>query len=362
VFQNFKKYIRNRQLLQDQRRFEEEFYKKAIVSYPPRHVTIGVTSFCNNNCVFCAYHSLDAKDSSNVYGLNFNLSFDDFTRIIDMCYRGRVPDTHICGTGEPFINKDILKMIDYSIKRYGKASVQTNFHRPIFEKNNYYDELIKRSVHISYITTDVLSGDPDQHNEMKKGSNYEDVLFAMEYINKHCNIKFKIHLILTKFNYLSIDKLIEEIFNRHINADLELVNLHPYNFNEITSLQAPFKSNDLEIINYLKNLEKIAKKFSINLSYPRPFDQPGTGKCNSFWTRFQTWPVKGIDEKRYHENIIIGGCNAVVKGDLSTLGYIFDYENIMDLWNNEYFVKYRTMLLAGAFPDKECVNCQSFNK
>ncbi|HQF10614.1 MAG TPA: radical SAM protein, partial [Spirochaetota bacterium] len=175
MFQNFKKYIRNRQLLQDQRRFEEEFYKKAIVSYPPRHVTIGVTSFCNNNCVFCAYHSLDAKDSSNVYGLNFNLSFDDFTRIIDMCYRGRVPDTHICGTGEPFINKDILKMIDYSIKRYGKASVQTNFHRPIFEKNNYYDELIKRSVHISYITTDVLSGDPDQHNEMKKGSNYEDV-------------------------------------------------------------------------------------------------------------------------------------------------------------------------------------------
>ena len=41
---------------------------------------------------------------------------------------------------------------------------------------------------------------------------------------------------------------------------------------------------------------------------------------------------------------------------------VADYRNMMDLWNNEFFIKYRTMLLNGEYPDKECVNCQSYQK
>jgi 2-iminoacetate synthase ThiH len=171
---------RKTQLTLDHIRFKRERYKKSVLSYPPRSVTIGITSYCNNKCVFCAYHSHDAKGKSNVHGLNYNLYLNDFKRIVDMCYEGRVPHVHICGTGEPFFNKEILNMIDYSINVYGKASIQTNFWKPLFEKKDYYNEIIKRAKHIEYITTDILSGNPGQHNELKKGSSYYDVLYAME--------------------------------------------------------------------------------------------------------------------------------------------------------------------------------------
>lgn len=342
----------------DTKRFEAEFLKKAVLSYPPRHVTIGITSSCNNRCVFCAYHSDDAKESSNVYGLHYNLCLSDFKKMVDMCYSSRVPHVHICGTGEPFFNNEVLKMMDYCIAIYGKTSIQTNFHRPLFEKKNYLDEIRKRAKGIEYITTDILSGDPQQHNELKKGSNYEDVLNAMEYINQSTPLRFRAHLILTHENYNNINRLIDDIYERGINASLEIVNLHPHNFNRTTSHDAPYKRRDIEITKVLESAIKNANKKGVQISVPRPFDSQNNS-CGSFWTRFQTWPTKGNDPSRYHENVIIGGCNAVVRGKLSTLGYIFDYKDIMSLWNNKYFTFYRKELLKGRYPDTECMNCQN---
>ena len=127
-----------------------------------------------------------------------------------MCYDGRVPSIHICATGEPFLHTDILMFIDYAIKVYGKTSIQTNFYAKIFENNDYIKELIKRGKNIRYITTDVLSGDPQEHEMLKKGSKYHEVLDAMEILSKKSNIFFHVHLILTKYNYQNIDKLIIE--------------------------------------------------------------------------------------------------------------------------------------------------------
>lgn len=55
---------------------------------PPSHITIGVTSACNNKCLFCSYHGEDARDNSNVYNLPFMLSMEEFKRITDMAHRG----------------------------------------------------------------------------------------------------------------------------------------------------------------------------------------------------------------------------------------------------------------------------------
>lgn len=345
----------------DEKSFQAEFYNEAVLSYPPRSVTVAISSFCDNKCVFCGYHSIDAEGASNVYNLKYKLSLQDFKKIVDLCYKGRVPHLHICATGEPFFHSDILEMIDYSIKVYGKASVQTNFSRSIFEKKDYYNELIKRGDDIKYITTDILSGDPEEHNKLKKGSSYSDVLYAMSYINKHKRIRFHIHLILTKINYMHIEDLIDDLHKNNINAQLDIVNLHPHDFNEFTTKDKAYFSSDIEITKALEAAKEKGEKVGITVSIPKPFDK-APSICGSFWTRFQIWPVKGNDPKRYHENVIVGGCNAVVKGKLSTLGYIFDYNDILDLWNNEHFVKNRKILLSGEYPDSECENCQSYRK
>ncbi|HUT22275.1 MAG TPA: radical SAM protein [Candidatus Bipolaricaulota bacterium] len=343
-------------------KYKKEFYKKAVVSYPPRHVSIGVMGgACSFQCAFCAYHCPDAAQISNVYKLPFTLSMEDFKKMVDMCYQSNVPHVHLTAGGEPFLCNDILKMIDYVIYVYGEVSLQTDFFKEIFEMKNYLDEILKRKKYISYITTDILSGDPAQHEQLKKGSDFKYLMDSMEYLSKNSKIKFKSHLIITKHNYLKLNDLIDEFAKRKINTMLEIVNLHPHGFNELTSKDSVYLSGDVEITEALSAAKAYGKEKGVKVLIPLPFDKK-EGRCGSFWTRFQTWPVKGNDPKRYGENVIIGGCNAVVLGDLSSLGYMFDYDNIMDLWNNERFVKIRKDLMNGIYPDKECANCQSYKK
>ena len=345
----------------DRRRFRSEFYRRAVLAYPPRYVTIAIGSACTNRCVFCAYHSDDAKNgASNAYGLRYELSLEEFKWIVDMCYRGRVPKIHLCATGEPFLHRNILVFLDYAAGVYGRVSVQTNFHRPLFDKHGYLDEIVKRAGSISYMTTDVLSGDPETHERLKKGSSYEDVLSAMSYISSRSSIHFEVHYLLTKFNYQHIDKLIYDLSRRKINCHVAVVNLHPHGFNAFTAPEACYRSGDTHITDQLQRASVVGRERGLEVAVPDPVDE-GEKRCAAFWSRFQIWPVKGVDEHRFGHNVVIGGCNAVVIGKLKSLGYISDYRNIMDLWNNERFVKIRRDLLRGVYPDELCRTCQNWS-
>lgn len=346
----------------DHRRFKREFYKKAKLSYPPRQVTIGVSGYCDNKCVFCAYHSEDAgKSGSHTYKIPYLLTLEDFKKMIDMCFEARVPRVHICASGETFFNRDIFEMMDYQIAVYGRVSFQTNFSNRFFNDHNLLDEIVKRGDSVSGITTDVLSGDPDIHNVMKRGSDYESVMSSMEYLSSRTDIQFEVHNIITKNNYQHIGSLIMDLKNRGINCHLALVNLHAYGFNKYTDPEARYLSSDTEIHDKLIEAKMLGKSHGIKVSIPEPADQKNDG-CGSFWTRFQVWPVQGVDKERLHENVIVGACDAVVSGKLNTLGYFFDYERLMDLWNNQYFTGIREGLLKGRYPDNKCIGCQNYNE
>jgi hypothetical protein len=181
----------------------------------------------------------------------------------------------------------------------------------------------------------------------------------MEYIAQRSSIHFDVHCVVTKHNYQALDKLVLDLARRKINCHLALVNLHPHGFNEFTSLDSAYMSTDLPVTEALQRVKALGAQNEIEVRLPLPFDE-GEGLCGSFWNRFQTWPVKGIDERRYAENVIVGGCNAVVRGNLKSHGYILDYKNIMDLWNNEHFVRIRENLLRGVYPDEACSTCQSY--
>ncbi len=347
TFNNFKikiKYIIN-QIIRKSK--VETKLPEGVLSKPPQWITIGITNICNNKCVFCSYHSEEAKNNSNVYNIPFEMSFNDFKRIVDMAKKGNVPHVHICGTGEPFMNKDILKMIDYSIEIYGKASLQTNFFKPLFDKNKYLDEIIKRKDSIVYITTDILSGESAVHDELKKGSKHEDVMVALEEIADKTNIMINISYILSKFNYSSIPLLIDDLVNRKItNVGINISNLYSYDFNKYTETSVVYTSDDIEITNALLNAKNYGMSKGVKVSIPLPADKDSSG-CTVFDKKIQIWPVQGNDPDRYHENLIPHACRAVVKGDLNSLGYVFDYDNIMDMWNNDKLVEIRKNLLHG---------------
>ena len=334
---------------------EEEYRKKAIVSYPPLWITIGVTSACKNKCLFCSYHGDDAKNISNAYGLSYMLSYEDFTKIVDMAYQAGVAEIHICGTGEPFLNPNILRMIDYVIYKYGEVSLQTEFWKTLFEGKNLLDELIKREQHIKYIATDVLSCDPQEYERIKKGSNYSELMKTLEYIGENSNLLIKAVVIVTKQNYKNVKGIIDEFLIRNVYTELLIVNLLSYDYSEYTSSDNVYCSADEEITRALQELQDYADIKGIRVTSPKPADKEDD--CYVFWSEFQTWPVKGCDENRYGENMIPHACAAVIRGELNSLGYLFDYKTMMDAWNNPILVKLRENMMHGIYPSAWCKKC-----
>lgn len=346
----------------DNSNFCKEYLKESILTYPPISITIGITSACTNRCLFCSYHGEDAKVNSNVYGLPFMLSLDDFKKIVDMAYDGGVKKVHVCGTGEPFLNVNILDMLDYVIAKYEKVSFQTNFSKDIFERKHFLDEIVKRSEHISFINVDVCSSKPEEHNMIKIGSSYNDLLDSLEYLSKRSKIHIVAYLILTKSNWHNIKGIIDDFLDRGINNfKLEIGNLFSYDYSEFTSSENVYISTDKEITEMLEEVKEYGKnRGGVQVDIPRPADET-TEICNMFWTKFQTWPVKGCDSKRYGENMVPMACGAVVRGDLCSLGYIFDYKNIMEAWNSPRLVEIRKNLLHGVYPSEYCKKCYLCN-
>lgn len=351
---------RSRQLDDDDGRYREERQRAAVLSYPPRWMTIGITSACNNRCTFCSYHSEDAAGHSKVYGVPFTMRLDDFERTVELAWRGRVPRIHICATGEPFLNKRVIDMLDCAADTYGKVSIQSNFYRQIFDKHDYLQQLAKRQDRLSYITTDFLSGDPEQHNRLKTGSSYHDVMHALQYLSNASDIVLDLHFLLTKFNYATLPALVNDLVENGLrNARLNVVNLYSYDFNEFTSTAAVYVSQDTQITRVLERAREIAGEHGLQIQIPSPADE-WDGGCDVFWHKVQIWPVQGNQRDRRHENLIPHACRAVVIGELASLGYIFDYDDIMDFWNSPQLVDIRRNLIEGVYPDAECRHCYCY--
>lgn len=339
--------------------YDMEKKRKSIVSYPPMWATIGVTSACNNKCLYCAYHGDEGKGISNVYGLPFMIEFSQFKKIVDMSKKGGVPEIHICATGEPFFHPEIIKMIDYTIDQYGEVSLQTDFCKTLFDKKDYFNEIIRREKHIKSISTDILSVDASIHNLIKKGGDHSELLNSLEYISKNSSIPIKVITVLTKKNYRGISGIVDLLSERGINFQILVVNMFAYNYSEFSSIDNVYTSKDIEISEELKILKERCDKMNIPVIIPEPAEQESD--CDVFWMEFQTWPVKGINKERYWENIIPQACAAVVRGGLNSLGYITDYENIMDAWNSESYKTIRENLLKGIYPSEWCKTCINYH-
>ncbi len=348
-------------IIADEIRFRLEKGRKSILSYPPRSLTLTIAGACTFRCVFCVNHCPDAQlkeTTRKLYKLPFKLSIDEFNKVLEWAHNGRIPNFHICSAGEPFLHKQIFNMIDSVIDKYGDVSFQTDFAEIVFDDGKYLDLILDRKKYIKYITTDLLSGDASVHNEMKKGSDLIKVLDYMQYLSSKSEIIFDVHHILTKKNYKNLYHLPRLLMKKNIKFRIASVNLHPYGFNEWTSIDNVYNSNDVSIRNELDQFSSFCKKNKIAYSVPLPFDSISS-KCGVFWSRIQIIPVKDLPKNRWKGNVIPGYCNACVNGGLNSIGNIFDHSTVMDFWNNETIVKIRKDLLRGKYPDKACESCQN---
>lgn len=82
----------------------------------PTFMQIEITNKCNINCIMCKRASM--------FGSGRHLSFDNFKSIVD-----KVPTAlqiHFQGYGEPLLNPEMVRMVDYAHKKNLWTSTSTN--------------------------------------------------------------------------------------------------------------------------------------------------------------------------------------------------------------------------------------------
>jgi MoaA/NifB/PqqE/SkfB family radical SAM enzyme len=293
---------------------------------------------------------------SNTYNVPFQMKVDRFQRMVTMCQDGGVYNIHVCATGEPFLHPQINELLETQLKICGYLSFQTSFPLKVMKRKKSLDRIFAWAPYIRKLTTDVLSGDPALHESLKKGSDYHSLLEIMQKLSAK-GVPLEAHFALTKLNFMSLSKLAQTLVQRGITCTLAIVNIHPHGFNEITDMQNAYFARDAAITDELRRAAEECAGTCVTMNVVEPFD--ADRRCGVFWTRFQVGPVMATAREHIDENVIPGACNAVVRGNLTTLGNLFDYDSIMELWNNHFFVEYREKILRGEYVDPWCKNCSN---
>lgn len=116
--------------------------------YCPAKITIESGNICNLRCPLCP---TGQKDDSAGKGL---LSFADFKRIIDEIGKNLLM-IRLYNWGEPLLNKDLIKMVNYAGENRIAVKISTNLSIPITDSQA--EELINANLQKIYISCDGAS-------------------------------------------------------------------------------------------------------------------------------------------------------------------------------------------------------------
>ncbi|SNQ61096.1 radical SAM protein [Candidatus Methanoperedens nitratireducens] len=305
-----------------------KFSKKSIIlRYDPITLSIASTDRCNLNCDMCHAHSKHIGDFEFKHKSTIDVNFDLFKDFVNKF--NKALDITIIGSGEPLLNIDFFKMVDYGT-RIMKMNVSTNTNGVLLEKA-IIEKII--SSRLSQITISV-NGDNQEEFHRITGMPIEIYRRIIENINslvsKKIQTKSKItvglNFIIDKENYRRIP-LIIELCEKLCVDSVYLINFLPTPFPGFTADERCLKDNDIEAMDFINNLKK--KKYKVDVVWPVLLDNNKRKICEQHFT---TMRLDGDGN--------IGGC-AVMLLNLERNGKYSD----KNVWNNRYFKLTRSIFL-----------------
>jgi len=222
----------------------------------PYKIELEHTTICNKKCIFCEHTHWQEKSTS--------IGLEQFRTIIDPLTK--LKWIHITGEGSSFLNRDFVKMIEYSRARH----LNVNF----VDEFDFFDEDMARKVIDLGINSIYVSFDGatrETYEKIKKGCSYDKALANIRYLlqlKAEMQSPFPVihfRYIITKLNYHEMPDFIELIStlpNRGAMARVEFVGL--LTFPGIEQYYIPMDHIPEEIIR--KTYENVLKH-KINLHF-----------------------------------------------------------------------------------------------
>jgi sulfatase maturation enzyme AslB (radical SAM superfamily) len=134
-------------------------------------------TLCNIECRNC-YIESSPKNDSLAY-----LTFVEVKSFIDEALDKNLGTNEIGFTGgEPFMNKDIMKMIDYSLNKNFKVLVLSNAMKPMLNRTK---ELIKLNHSNLTIRVSIDHYEKEKHEEIRGKNTYDVMMQGLKWLNEN---------------------------------------------------------------------------------------------------------------------------------------------------------------------------------
>lgn len=302
--------------------------KPLIVKNKPVIAQIEPTSLCNLKCKMCV-----REKTGMVIG---SMKFEDFKEILnklDCLFK-----LHLSGQGEPFMNPEIFKMIDYANKKGINVFFTTNatlLTKEVIDKISELD--------IGEIGISIDSTNSKKYESIRKGANLEKVKENIKNLVKKIEEKGKRTIVST--SAVLLKENIEEIPSFIILAkELGIKKVAFQKMQEkrdylekYSAYAAGQKIDCHEIASKINEAKKIANENKISLI----FDEEKSTGC--------IWPWRSI-YITWNGNVT--PCCKILN---DSLGNILK-EDLWSIWNGERYQEYRKMLKERKSPNN-CIGC-----
>ena len=317
-----------------------------FASYP-YNLEIEITNRCNKLCIICEHTYWKEP--------NKDLTYKEFLHIVKQF--PKLKWINLTGEGDAFLNKDYLKMIEYSKNRNISVFLVDSFD---LINENISEKIVSMKVDGIWISMDGAT--KKTYEKIKIGCNFEKVINNIKYLI-HLKEKMKtpipelcFRFIINKLNYhempMFVD-LVHSLGDKKLlgdNSSIEFAGL--LTFKEIEHLYIEEPSEKI-----IKETTKKGKMYKTDISFSHSSKSklPKLRYCSAWVEPY----------------IMMGGyvlpCCATLQNnnrDLlrdNCLGNIFE-ESFRSIWNSEKYKKFRSEI-----PKKNgqvhilCKNCRAYN-
>lgn len=317
--------------------------KQEILAYDPVTISIVATGRCTLSCDMCPTHSRAVpRDYPHMQKFGRDMEFDMFRRIIDRF--DNALSVHIIGSGEPLLNKDLFRMVDYASGR--KMIVKT------FSNGTTVSENIERIIG-SKLDGITISINGHNSREFARMTGMDEEVYSKIYsgvkalveekVNHAACIKIKLSFIIDKYNYASIPDMVT------LGMELGVDHMFFCNF-----LPAPYKGLTAAERTLMDEGDMTASLKRIFGQYPpsvrRMLTPPVLMKRDAKINRCDTH----FSQIRFDGEGDFSSCSMMLL-DMSGHGRYTDKE----IWNGNYFRLMRRLFLLNdqsSLPEP-CVYC-----
>jgi len=293
----------------------------------PSILMIEPTNLCNLQCPLCPRGADIIKREKGM------MAFENFRKIIDEM-GDFLLNTTLYAFGEPFMNKDIYKMIEYIKKKRIFVRISTNGH--FFSKEEDRKKLIETQLDSLVVALDGAS--QETFIQYRKKGDFNEVVKNLKqivHLKKESKSKLpniELQFIVMKQNEHEIEKVKE--LAQEIGVDK--LTLKSVLLDEATHLsneeKAKYLPTNPQYSRYV-NKERLSKKDEINITH-----------CSRIWfSSLILW-----------DGSVVPCCYDFDGSHI--FGNVFK-ENFRDIWNNERYQSFRKQVLKDKTIYKICESC-----